>query len=462
MPPLPKEKKQVVKKKKVDDETALKKDVEKLTEEEFKKSVKAEKSKKIVKKTPVEIDDSDDEKDQEQVGEPKGVYDDDEIEATQFGEPIEGNPMEHILDVFNKYHVGDRDVAKLLLLSVACQSIINSDGIQVSIVGKSSGGKTHCCKIMSHLMPERYIKYTQLSPKAIFHLDDWEEGTVIFSNDVNLSKDMEDVIKRSIDCFKEGDDSYTVLDSKKKPIILKIPKRLTWWLTSVEGTQNDQVLNRFCTIKIDESVKQHEKILKKQKYNKGLPLKITEDVKLCHDIIQILKNKKFLVTVPRTLTNKIEWSDDITDSRRYPLFKTMITSFAVLNHMQRKMEDDILYANKQDVSNAMKLYNNIRGNILLKDEERDIWDIIYRQNNLSGKISINEITEIYKKSRRISRTTVSKYLKSLMTKIQPGTITFEIKTPPKGGHESYYSTTVSPEDMEKSEWVKWIDEPEKT
>jgi predicted transcriptional regulator len=360
------------------------------------------------------------------------------------------DPMKYILDVFKKDHPGDRKVAKLLLLSVGCQSIINSDGIHVSIVGKSTDGKTHCSKIMSRLIPDRYIEKTELSPKAIFRLDGWEEGTVIFSNDVHLSEAMEDIIKRSIDCFKDGDDSYTVTISKLKNKTLKIPNRLTWWLTSVEGTKNDQVLNRFCTVKINESKEQDERVYGFQKKSRGKSFITSREVKLCRGIIQMIKNHgKFDVDIPSELINQINWVDK-RNRRQFPMFLDMIKAFAVFNYMKRKTEDGKLIAKKRDVINAMELYNSIRGNIILDDDEKEIWDIIYRQNNLSEKISIEDIVKNFGKP----KSTTKKILDRLMKKIPNGIISRENIAPPNGGRRYYYSTIYPPKAM-KAFRVRW-------
>jgi hypothetical protein len=51
-----------------------------------------------------------------------------------------------------KFHVGDWNVAELEILSVASQSVDNTDGIQPKLSGESGKGKTHVSRTVLHLL----------------------------------------------------------------------------------------------------------------------------------------------------------------------------------------------------------------------------------------------------------------------------------------------------------------------
>ena len=68
-----------------------------------------------------------------------------------------GDPVGYIINQHQKMHVGDRNTALILLISIALQSATNSKGIQPKVSGESGKGKTHCCKAMKHLIPEQYM-----------------------------------------------------------------------------------------------------------------------------------------------------------------------------------------------------------------------------------------------------------------------------------------------------------------
>ncbi|NLA31084.1 MAG: hypothetical protein GX880_04605, partial [Methanomicrobiales archaeon] len=53
-----------------------------------------------------------------------------------------GDPLAFILDTFNRTHVGDRTVAECLALSIASQSVANTNGLHVAVSGNSGKGKS--------------------------------------------------------------------------------------------------------------------------------------------------------------------------------------------------------------------------------------------------------------------------------------------------------------------------------
>ena len=48
-----------------------------------------------------------------------------------------GDPVEHILSIYSRLHVGDVQIGKVLLLSIANQSVLNSEGLQPKLSGAS-------------------------------------------------------------------------------------------------------------------------------------------------------------------------------------------------------------------------------------------------------------------------------------------------------------------------------------
>lgn len=65
-----------------------------------------------------------------------------------------GDPVDYIMGVYGRLHVGDTHLGKIMLLSLASQSAISTDGIQPKLTGMSGKGKTHAAKAMYHLIPK--------------------------------------------------------------------------------------------------------------------------------------------------------------------------------------------------------------------------------------------------------------------------------------------------------------------
>ena len=106
-----------------------------------------------------------------------------------------GDPLAFLLDTFNREHVGDRTVAECLAISVASQSVENTNGLHVAISGNSGKGKTHACNVMLNLLPEIFRLKGTVSNKALYYHDSLRPGTVLLFDDVSLSDDLQEVLK---------------------------------------------------------------------------------------------------------------------------------------------------------------------------------------------------------------------------------------------------------------------------
>ena len=266
-----------------------------------------------------------------------------------------GDPVKKIIDTHAKIHVGDEPLARALLVSIGIQSVLNSDGIHPKVSGDSGKGKTHCCKAMMHLIPDKYKFNTTLSDRAIYYMD-IPEGAVVFSDDVDLSETLEGIIKRSTSNFQEGD-NYTTLDKNLDVKELYIPPRISWWLTSVDDDQSIQLLNRQFGGGIDESEKQDESVFEFQrdKLKSGVAgLPENKDVEICRCIIDDIKQQLYTVVVP--YADDIDWIDT-SNRRNFLIFADILRAFTVLRHRQRyKTENNELISNIDDFNDAKDLY----------------------------------------------------------------------------------------------------------
>ena len=266
-----------------------------------------------------------------------------------------GDPVKKIIDTHAKIHVGDEPMARALLVSIGIQSVLNSDGIHPKVSGDSGKGKTHCCKAMMHLIPDKYKFNTTLSDRAIYYMD-IPEGAIVFSDDVDLSETLEGIIKRSTSNFQEGD-NYTTLDKNLDVKELYIPPRISWWLTSVDDDQSIQLLNRQFGGGIDETEKQDESVFEFQRDKlktgvAGLPE--NKDVEICRCIIDDIKQQLYTVVVP--FADDIDWIDT-SNRRNFLIFADILRAFTVLRHRQRyKTENNELISNIDDFNDAKELY----------------------------------------------------------------------------------------------------------
>ncbi len=286
------------------------------------------------------------------------------------------DPIKYLLDTHQKMHVGDENLAISLLVSIGCQSVKNSDGIHPKVSGESGKGKTHCCRAMARLIPKEWRCETTLSDKAIYYAD-IQKSSVVFSDDTVLSETLEGIIKRATSNFQDGD-TYTTVDAQRKRLVLNVPPRITWWLTSVDDNQSMQLLNRQFGGGVDDSDVQDKKVMDFQ-INQAIDgqesFPETEETKICQEILRNVKGRLFKVKIP--FIKSLKWYD-AENRRNLPIFLDIIKSLAVLRYKQRPVEDEYLIAMPQDYFDARDLYCSRAENQKLKlsDGEKKICEYL--------------------------------------------------------------------------------------
>ncbi|HZK71912.1 MAG TPA: hypothetical protein VFD03_10435, partial [Clostridia bacterium] len=242
-------------------------------------------------------------------------------------------------------------------------------------------------------VPNRWKRETTLSAKAIFYMN-IKAGMMIFSDDTNMEPDMADIFKQSTTKYQKTTYRTTVKDQEK--LVVSIPPRINWYLTSVESHVSDQILNRRLTLETDESSAQKTKIFSMQKKIEASgnnPYAVTFRVLVCRRIYAAIKEQLYNVSIP--FAEKINVSD-INNSRIFPLLCDMIKGFAILNYRQRKIDEKgNLVADRKDFEGAKELFKSRAENTVTKltAPERSIVKYIIDHQTEESGCTLNEISQ---------------------------------------------------------------------
>jgi hypothetical protein len=270
-----------------------------------------------------------------------------------------GDPLAFLLDTFNKSHVGDRTVAECLTMSLASQSVENTNGLHVAVSGNSGKGKTHACTTMQNLIPAAYKLKGTVSNKALYYDDDLRAGTVLLFDDVSLSDDLQEVLKSATANFREPIEHRT-LTTERKLRVCTIPARCVWWLAKVEEIGDDQVMNRMLTAWIDDSVDQDRRVLEHMKETEAAGRgPEQDDVLTCRAIWEVIKAEVLSVRIP--FARRIGFST--AQNRRNPgMLFDLIKCRARLFFLQRDRDGDgAVIAREEDFAAAARLYGALNG-----------------------------------------------------------------------------------------------------
>ena len=116
-----------------------------------------------------------------------------------------GDPFEYICDTWNEIHVGDRNLGEMLACSIACTQVLNAGlGIHEKPSGDAESGKSHACLSMGKLCPLWKFRSTTFSPKVLYYMHDLIPGTILYTDDIDLSdKGVISTVKKVTADFEE-------------------------------------------------------------------------------------------------------------------------------------------------------------------------------------------------------------------------------------------------------------------
>jgi len=296
-----------------------------------------------------------------------------------------GDPLQTMLDCCGLDHVGDQTVAECLLLSLASRSVINTNGLHVSVTGESGKGKSHIFSTILRQVPERFRLQGAMSNKALFYHDSLQPGMVIILDDTTLSDEMQEILKGVTTSFREPF-LYRTVSRDRKGQVCTIPERCVWWVAKVEGSGDDQVFNRMLTCWIDDSPEQDDLVLARVLLrDHELPLHGEEErseVLVCQAMWEVLGRQRFYVVVPFAPQIRFQ----ARDNRRNPeMLLDLIKANALLRFMQRETREvsgvSCLFATREDFRQASRLYGLLHGSAggqtsKLTRREADLLDVI--------------------------------------------------------------------------------------
>jgi len=277
-----------------------------------------------------------------------------------------GDPLAYSLETFARDHEGDQIVAECLALSLASRSIKNpkSKGLHVSVTGVSGKGKSDAFDVMLLQVPNSSRLGQRLSDKALFYAENLRPGMVITLDDTGLSDQMQEILKGVTSSFQKPF-QYLTVNTDRKAKTCTIPERCLWWIAKVEGTGDDQVLNRMLTTWIDDSAEQDKKVLHRT-LDAATALPGTEtilrtELKVCQAMWDIIFSPVWVV-IPYAQQIKF---NSISNRRNPDMLIDLIRAHAIMNQYQRKREEInkiiCITATMEDFVRASALYSKITG-----------------------------------------------------------------------------------------------------
>ncbi|ACL17332.1 sigma-70 RNA polymerase sigma factor region 4 domain-containing protein [Methanosphaerula palustris] len=278
-----------------------------------------------------------------------------------------GDPLAYMVDAFNLEHVGDRDLAKCLVLSLASRLIANSKGLHVMTSGDSGKGKSCGYQTMLEQVPAAFKLEGSFSDKSLYYSNDLRPRTVFFIDDKDLSESMQEVLKESTSSFQKPI-THRTLSIDRKLQVCTIPQNCVWWIAKVEGTGDDQVLNRVLMVHVNNSAEQDQAVQQAaiERESRDDPPGEPHQVKACRAMwihLDAAAQNPVVVSLSR-FARRIVFSS-ARDRRNTEIFFDLIRSVTLIRFFQRDREElpdgtIRVYATPDDFRTANDVFNAIQ------------------------------------------------------------------------------------------------------
>jgi len=292
-----------------------------------------------------------------------------------------GDPIEYIADRCGRMVLGAETAFKKLICCVAVQGIKQSSGLHPKLNGESGSGKTWVVLTFAHHLPPEVVVKGSSSNLAVFYHKDGDRVFRILDDYQAGNETLDTIIKQTSSVFHQQYDHRTV--KKQEPITLHIGSEQTWAITSVDSSQDIQVLNRQIPINIDDSEELTKKVNTRtiERYGKGEEqFPEDETVLICREIWQILRAYG-LINIRIPYFDRIDWLN--TSNRRNPsIFMDLLVAQTAMNRYKREKDSEGYYlATEEDFQAANALFTDKDAEELVRRltrKEREFLDLLSR------------------------------------------------------------------------------------
>ena len=307
-----------------------------------------------------------------------------------------GDPVQYVADACGRAVIGAKMAFKKLACCISVQNIKQSAGLHPKFNGESGGGKTFISYTFAHHLPKEAVIKGSMSAKAGFYHKDGNRVLRLLDDYLAGNEDLDTVIKQSTSEFHEPYQHRTLI--KQVAATLEIGSEQTWLITSVDASQDIQVLNRQIPINVDDSTELTKKVNDRtiERYGKAEEQRPTDEtVLVCRAMFQILRDEGYIdVAVP--FWERIKWLD--TSNRRNPsIFMDLVIAFTGMNRYQRMKDSEGRYlATEADFEAAKKLFTDKDGEELVKRLTRRERDVIEKLVANPSGYTRDELAELLK------------------------------------------------------------------
>ena len=263
---------------------------------------------------------------------------------------------------------------------------------------ESSAGKDYTTKNVLKLVPQSHVFFrTRISPTVLNYWKPYEkigikswDGCILYLPDIS-----EPVLNSDAMKLMCSDGSFITITDKGEARDIEINGKPVIFSTTATTTPNEEILNRFSIVHLDESEEQTKRIMQMQakRMMEGLSCEYSPSVKQALCFL-----KRYKVKIPfADKVVKVFPSDRISERRNFERFFDFIKAITCVYQFQREKEGDFLIAEIEDYDKARNIFMNIQkgvGAIPLNNRQKDIVEILKNETEMLS------LAELHKKLKK--------------------------------------------------------------
>ncbi len=287
-----------------------------------------------------------------------------------------------VLDEMNKKIVGEIKSREIIFMCAMGRLVENSSYTSFNLLmhSESSAGKDYITKNVLKIIPQSQLfSRTRISPTVLNYWkpykkmggDSWN-GCVLYLPDISDPVLNSDAMK--LLC---SDGSHITITEKGEARDIEIKGKPVIFSTTATTTPNEEILNRFSIVHLDESEEQTKKIMKMQGERMMEGLSINYDPELKKALYH-LKRYKVLIPFADKIA-KIFPASRISQRRNLERFFDFIKAITCTYQYQRRVEGEFLVAEIEDYDLAKDIFMNIQqgvSSIPLNKRQKDIVKVL--------------------------------------------------------------------------------------
>jgi hypothetical protein len=201
------------------------------------------------------------------------------------------------------------NIGENLLSSIGCSQVINAKlGAHQKPSGGSGKGKSDAFQNMILLLPAHKCIVGSMSSKALFYDPNLKPETITYSDDAQFSPDVVYMMKQATSDF-QAETKHRTVNANRKFETFSMPPRVTFWFSSVDSIQDEQLATRFYFGQVDESQEQDRRVYEKQKERMKHSTSLEKDPNIltCRCIFEIMFQNVYDVAAP--YIDAVAWND---------------------------------------------------------------------------------------------------------------------------------------------------------